>query len=45
MYGKDRNLLIDCIRGFSILLVIATHATPASLAKLGRPKSPVVNPT
>jgi peptidoglycan/LPS O-acetylase OafA/YrhL len=25
MYGKDRNLLIDCIRGFSILIVIAQH--------------------
>jgi peptidoglycan/LPS O-acetylase OafA/YrhL len=25
MYRKDRNLLIDCIRGFSILIVIASH--------------------
>jgi peptidoglycan/LPS O-acetylase OafA/YrhL len=25
MYGKDRNLLIDCLRGFSILIVVGTH--------------------
>jgi peptidoglycan/LPS O-acetylase OafA/YrhL len=25
MYGKDRNLLIDCMRGFSILIVVASH--------------------
>jgi peptidoglycan/LPS O-acetylase OafA/YrhL len=25
MYGKDRNLLIDCLRGFSILIVVASH--------------------
>jgi peptidoglycan/LPS O-acetylase OafA/YrhL len=30
VYGKERNLLIDCIRGFSILIVIASHAAPPS---------------
>jgi len=25
IYGKHRNLLIDCLRGFSILIVVGTH--------------------
>ena len=26
IYGKHRNLLIDCLRGFSILIVVGAHA-------------------
>lgn len=33
MYGKDRNLLIDCIRGFSILIVIASHGALLAVPK------------
>jgi peptidoglycan/LPS O-acetylase OafA/YrhL len=31
MYAKDRNLWIDCLRGFSILVVLASHGALAAL--------------